>query len=133
MRYKIDRLIRSRKTIAIVLVVSLIMIQLCQSCANTSKSEYFVKTEGSCHQQTSIKIIDESNGVVPAGRVTATSRNSHFKHYVNSISKHVFTKVDEMGRCQGNWYDPKVELVFVYRPLISEKILPFNFEPTNSR
>jgi hypothetical protein len=92
-----------------------------------------MKTVGSCHQQTSIKIIDETGGSDPQPRSIRNSQNSPFKNYVNTISKHFFTKIDAMGQCQGNWIgNPQVELVFVYRPLISYGIAPFNFERTQS-
>jgi hypothetical protein len=132
---RIDRIIRSRKTIAIGFAGSLMLSQLCLSCKDTSKSDYTVKTMGSCHRQTSIRIIDESNGIVSAGRFLFTSQNPQFKNYVNTISQYVFAKIDKMGHCQGNLPEdrlPQVELVFVYRPLISQGIAPFNFEQTKS-
>jgi hypothetical protein len=130
---RIARIMFSNKTIASGFAVSLMLIQLCGGCKDTSKSEYFMKTVGSCHQQTSIKIIDESNGIGTGGRFTSTSQNPHFKNYVNTISKYVFAKVDKMGRCQGNRQNnPQVQLVFVYRPLIAQGIAPFNFEQTKS-
>jgi hypothetical protein len=130
---RIARIMFSDKTIASGFAVSLMLIQLCGGCKDTSKSEYFVKTIGSCHRQTSIKIIDESNGIGTAGRSTSTSQNPHFKNYVNTISKYVFAKVDKMGQCQGNRQNnPQVQLVFVYRPLIAQGIAPFNFEQTKS-
>jgi hypothetical protein len=129
---KIDRLIRPCKTIPIVVIASLIILsQLCSGCTNTSKSEYFMKIVGSCHQPTSIKIIDETGGSDPQPRSIRNSQNSPFKTYVNTISKHFFTKIDAMGQCQGNSIgNPEVELVFVYRPIISYGIAPFNFELT---
>jgi hypothetical protein len=132
---RINRIIRSRKTIAIGFAASLTLSQLCLSCKDTSKSDYIVKTMGSCRQQTSIRIIDESNGIVPAGRFLLTSQDPHFKNYVNTISQYVFAKIDKMGQCQGNSPEdrlPQVELVFVYRPLISQGIAPFNFEQKKS-
>jgi hypothetical protein len=88
---------------------------------------------GSCHKPTSIKIIDESDRSGAVGRSMINSQNSHFKSYVNTISKYAFAKIDEMGQCQGNWQgDPQVELVFVYRPAISYGIAPFNFDLTKS-
>lgn len=134
MTYWIDRLIRSHKTKTIITTffTTLILIQLCLSCVAESKSEYFVKIQGSCHQQTYIRIIDESNGIMPPARSTTKSKTSPFKHYVNTISKYVFAKIDEMRQCQGNWNDPQVDLVFVYRPLVSRGIVPFNFKFTKS-
>jgi hypothetical protein len=132
---RIDRIIRSRKTIAIGFAASLTLSQLFVSCKDTSKSDYSVKTMGSCRRQTSIRIIDESNGIVSPGRFTSTSQDTHFKNYVNTISQYVFAKIDKMGQCQDNLQEdrrPQVELVFVYRPLISQGIAPFNFEQAKS-
>jgi hypothetical protein len=41
---RIDRIIRSRKTIAIGFAASLMLSQLCLSCKDTSKSDYIIKT-----------------------------------------------------------------------------------------
>jgi hypothetical protein len=132
---RIARIMFSDKTIASGFAVSLMLSQLFVSCKDTSKSDYLVKTMGSCRRQTSIRIIDESNGIVSAGRFLLTSQDPHFKNYVNTISQYVFAKIDKMGQCQGNLQEdrrPQVELVFVYRPLISQGIAPFNFEQTKS-
>jgi hypothetical protein len=126
---RIPRIMHSRKTISSGFALSVVLIQLCGGCKDTSKSEYFVQTIGICHKKTSIKIIDESNRIVTAGRFNSTSQNPYFKNYVNTISRYVFAKIDKMGQCQDN---PQVELTFVYRPLISQRIAPFNFEQTKS-
>jgi hypothetical protein len=130
---QVERLIRTRKTITIAFVVSLILTQLCGSCTDTSKSDYVVKTIGSCHRQTSMRIIDETGGIDSSRTSVKTRRNTPFKFYVNTISKHVFTKIDEMGLCQKDGQgDPEVELVFIYRPIVSHQIPPFKFERTRS-
>jgi hypothetical protein len=119
--------VRSRKPIAVGFAAWLMLSQLCLSCTDTSRSDYSVKTMGSCHQQTYIRIIDESNGI--SNNAGATKKPSAFKNYVNTISKYVFMRIDEMGQCKEN---PQVELVFIYRPLTDCKIAPFNFEQTQS-
>jgi hypothetical protein len=121
---------KSRKPIAVGFAVWLIISQLCGGCTDTSKSDYSVEAMGSCRQQTSIRIIDETNGVDTRGsRYVATSQDPRFRDYVNTISTYVFKKIDAMGQCKNN---PQVELVFVYRPRISQGIAPFNFEQTKS-
>jgi hypothetical protein len=131
---RVDRIVRSRKTITIGLATSLMLSQLFVSCKDTSASDYLVKTMGSCRQQTSIRIIDETNGFAPNARVDTKPEASAFKNYVNTISKYVFTRVDEMGQCHENGQDsPQVELVFIYRPLLKCKGKPFNFERTQSK
>jgi hypothetical protein len=121
------------KPIAVGFAVWLIISQLCGGCKDTSKSDYLVKTMGSCNQQASIRIIDETNGIASNARMRNSPGALPFKNYVNTISKYVFTKIDEMGACKGNWQDdPQVELVFIYRPLTDCKIAPFNFEQTRS-
>jgi hypothetical protein len=130
---RIARTIRSRRTIAIGFAGSLMLSQLCISCKDTSESDYSVKMMGSCRQQTSIRIVDETRGLAPNARVDAKPEDSAFKNYVNTISKYVFTRVDEMGQCHENGYDnPQVELVFIYRPITYCKVPPFNFERTQS-
>jgi hypothetical protein len=132
---RIDRIIRVHRTVAIGFVAALfiILMPLCTKGTTADKSTYFVKTEGSCHQPTSIKIIDESGGQSLAGRSMTNSAVSPFKNYVNIISKYAFAKIDEMGQCKGDLNsDPQVELSFVYRPMLSLGIAPFNFEPTKS-
>jgi hypothetical protein len=129
---------KSRKPIAIGFAAWLIISQLCGGCKDTSKSDYSVKTMGSCNQQASIRIIDETNGITPNGIAPNSRRDASpvalsFKNYVNTISKYVFIRIDEMGACKGNRKDdPQVELVFIYRPLTDCKIAPFNFERTQS-
>jgi hypothetical protein len=121
--------IRSRKPIAVGFAAWLILSQLCGGCKDNSKSDYSVEAMGSCRQQTSIRIIDESNGVDTGYRYIATSQDPRFRDYVDTISTYVFKKIDAMGQCKDN---PQIELVFVYRPLISQGIAPFNFEQTKS-
>jgi hypothetical protein len=121
--------IRSRKPIAVGFAAWLILSQLCGGCKDNSKSDYSVEAMGSCRQQTSIRIFDESNGVDTGYMFITTSQDPRFRDYVNTISTYVFKKIDEMGQCKDN---PQVELVFVYRPIRSEGIAPFNFEQTKS-
>jgi hypothetical protein len=130
---RVDRIIRSRKTFIIGFTASLTLSQLCVSCQDTSASDYSVKMMGSCRQQTSIRIIDESNGLSPNALANTRSQDSAFKNYVNTIAKYVFTRVDEMGQCKENGQDnPQIELVFIYRPITYCKVPPFNFERTQS-
>lgn len=121
---RIDRLIRSHKTVVIGFVAVLLII------AFAVKSIYSVP---SCQKQTSIRIIDESGGKTLPVRSINTSEESPFKNYVNTISKYAFTKIDELGQCKGDLNsDPEVEMFFVYRPLISYGIVPFEFTSTKS-
>jgi hypothetical protein len=125
--------VRSRKSIAVGFAAWLILSQLCGGCKDTSKSDYSMKTMGSCNQQASIRIIDETNGIASYARMDNSPSALPFKNYVNTISKYVFTRIDEMGECKGNWQDdPQVELTFIYRPLLKCKGVPFNFEQTQS-
>jgi hypothetical protein len=125
--------IRSRKPIAVGFAALLMIGQLCGGCKDTSRSDYSVKTMGSCNQQASIRIIDETNGFASNARMDNSPGALPFKNYVNTISKYVFKRIDEMGECKGNWQDdPQVELVFIYRPLLDCEIAPFNFERTKS-
>jgi hypothetical protein len=121
----IDRFIRSHKTISIAFVVALLIIGTV-----AVKNAYSV---GSCQQQASIKLIDESGGKDYKFKFTPTSPStqvdSPFHNYVADVSKHFFLKIDEIGKCQGDTSsDPQIELIFVYRPLISRQIQPFNFD-----
>jgi hypothetical protein len=125
MRYKIDRFIRTHKTIAIAFVVALLII-----IAFALKSTYSVPI---CRNQPSIQIINESvreswQKRIPNPLVT-TAENVHFKQYVNTISEIFLNKINNMGQCiEAVNGKPQVELVFVYRPLISDGIEPFDFE-----
>jgi hypothetical protein len=122
--------VRSRKSIAVGFAAWLMLSQLCLSCTKEDKSTHYLKMVGSCIQQTSIKIFDETGGIDPYGRPVNTVNNQYFKNYVNTISKHIFTKIDKMGLCRGNTSEnPQVELVFVYRPAISRGISPCNDSP----
>jgi hypothetical protein len=118
------------KPIAVGFAVWLIISQLCGGCKDTSKSDYLVEAVGSCRQQTSIRIINETNRMdTRNSHYVATSQDPRFRDYVNTMSTYIFKKIDAMGKCKDN---PQVELVFVYRPLISEGIAPFNFEQPKS-
>jgi hypothetical protein len=121
----IDRFIRSHKTVAIAFLVALLLI-----IAFAVKSSYSV---GSCQKQASIRIIDETGGRDPKTRYIYPSPDrrvdSPFYNYVTKISKHLFLKIDEIEKCKGDKIsDPQIELAFVYRPLISRQIQPFNFD-----
>jgi hypothetical protein len=126
---RIARLTRSRKTIAIASVVALLII-----VAFALKSTYSVDT---CKNQASIKTINESvreswRRRIP-GDLKTTAENVHFKQYVNTISKIFLNKIDKMGLCKEALNgQPRVELIFVYRPLISDGIEPFDFERNNT-
>jgi hypothetical protein len=52
-------------------------------------------------------------------------KHKYFLKYINTISRYVFAKVDEMAQCQGTVGLPQVDLVFVYRPTLSSGIVPF--------
>jgi hypothetical protein len=133
-RSRIPRIIRSRKTIAIGFATSLILSQLYLSCLKADKSTHYVKTIGSCNQQTDIKIFDETGGSDLYGKPADTIGDKHFKNYVNTISKYIFTKIDKMGQCDNTSENPQVQLIFVYRPAISRGIAPYNDSvPTKSQ
>jgi hypothetical protein len=131
---RIPRIIRSHKTFVIGVVTSLILSQLYLSCLKVDKSTHYVKTIGSCNQQTDIKIFDETGGSDLYGKPVDTISNKHFKNYVNTISRYIFTKIDKMGQCDNTSENPQVQLVFVYRPAISRGIAPYNDSiPTKSQ
>jgi hypothetical protein len=116
--------IRSLRMSAIIFVTALFII------AFAVKSSSSV---GSCQKQAAIRIIDEAGGRTLPARSINTSEDSPFKKYVTNISKHFFLKVDEIEKCQGDTIsDPQIELVFVYRPLISYRVQPFNFDMKKS-
>jgi hypothetical protein len=121
---RIARIIRSRKTFVIGLVTALLII------AFAVKTTY---SEGSCQKQSSIKIIDETGGNDSQIAFTGNGEVSPFKNYVTTMSKYTFNKIDEIGQCKGDLNsDPQVELIFVYRPLISSGIVPFDFKQMKS-
>jgi hypothetical protein len=113
-------MIFKRRLIIITAVVALLVILL-QSCfifgrdVNTS----YLTTIGSCNQQTTIKIIDESNEeYIP--KEVFKARKKMFNQFATSISKHIFTKIDEMNLCNGSWINhPEAQLTFVYRPVVT--------------
>jgi hypothetical protein len=120
----IDRFIRSHKTVAIGIVLALLIITF------AVKSSYSV---GSCEKQSSIKIVDETNERDIQPKSSRTGENSSFQNYVTTISKYIFNKIDDMGQCRGDLNsDPQVEMVFVYRPLVSNGIKPFEFRQMKS-
>jgi hypothetical protein len=113
-------MIFKRRLILITAVVALLIILL-QSCflfrrdVNTS----YLTIIGSCKQQTTIQIIDESNeGDIP--KEVFKARKKMFNQFATSISKHIFTKIDEMNLCNGSWINhPEAQLAFVYRPVVT--------------
>jgi hypothetical protein len=116
--------VRSLKIIGIVLVTALLIIGF------AVKTTYSV---GSCQKQSSIKIIDETNESDLQPKSTRTGENSSFQNYVTTISEYTFNKIDDIGQCKGDLNsDPQVELVFVYRPLVSNGIAPFDFKQMKS-
>jgi hypothetical protein len=134
------------KTVVIRVAVLIVSTLLWVGWKNYDRSTRYLKTVGSCNQPTTIKIYDETGGIDPAGIQTFdpsgdytysskpvnTLENKHFKNYVTTVSKYVFTKVDAMGLCQAASGKPQVDLVFVYRPAISSGITPFVFQPQKS-
>jgi hypothetical protein len=78
---------------------------------------------GVCQQQPSVTIIDETKGMNTGLNY---SNDPRFKHYVATISQHFATKINQLGKCH------YVELFFVYRPLISAGIKPFDFDLAKS-
>jgi hypothetical protein len=128
---RIARIIRPHKTFFIGFAASLILSQLCLSCTKEDKSTHYLKMIGSCNQQTDIKIFDETGGFDPDRQMVKQLNNQYFKTYVNTISRHVFAKIDKMGQCRGNSQEnPQIELAFVYRPAISSGIDSYNDSPT---
>jgi hypothetical protein len=122
--------VRGLKMITIVLVTALLImsIPLSGSYTNAADRKDSVK---SCQKQTSIRIIDESDGRALLPIASHSSTDPPFKNYVNIISKYAFDTIDEIDRTGFCRID--AELTFVYRPLISEGIAPFNFKPTKSK
>jgi hypothetical protein len=135
------------KTVVIGFAALIVSTLLWVGWKNYDRSTHYLKTVGSCNQPTTIKIYDETGGIDPAGIQTFdpsgdytysskpvnTIENKHFKNYVTTVSKYVFTKVDAMGLCQSASGKPQVDLVFVYRPAISRGIKPFVFQPHKSQ
>jgi hypothetical protein len=119
--------IRSYKTIAIIFIALLLINVLAM------KSTY---SKQPCQKvQTSIQIIDESDGRRLSGTSVATLEDSPFKNYVTTISKHVSAKIDKIAQCHGDLKSsPEVKLFFVYRPLVASTSAPigtpFNLERT---
>jgi hypothetical protein len=125
MRHKIDRFIRAHKTIIIGFVTALLIIAFA-----VISSDF----KGSCHNQASIKTIDETGGKDYFVRFSLDSNSnridSPFYKYTLAISKHVLLKIDEIEKCTGKSdRDPQIELAFVYRPLYDRwTSTPFTFE-----
>jgi hypothetical protein len=120
---KIDRFIRRHKMISIGLCVALSIV-----IAFAVKSTYLVPI---CRNQPSIKIVNESVRESFRKRIPAeaTAENVHFKQYVTTIAKLFLHKIDNISQCkQAINGSPQVEIVFVYRPLVSDGIEPFDFE-----
>jgi hypothetical protein len=104
MKYRIDRIIDTHKTVIIGFVTALLIILLAKN---------IMYLPGICPQQPSIHIIDESK------------QSSHIiQRYVDAISQHFSTKMNQLGKC---YY---AELFFVYRPLVSAGVEPFSLELT---
>lgn len=117
--------VRSLKTIGIALVTALLIISF------GIKNTYSV---GSCQKPASIRFIDETRGMEYEPLSINNENDSPFKNYVTTISKYTFQKIDEISQCKGDLNsDPQVELVFVYRPLISYGVTPFEFKWTKSK
>jgi hypothetical protein len=121
--------IRSYKTIAIIFIALLLINVLAM------KSTY---SKPSCPKvQTSIQIIDETDGRRVSGTSIATLEDSPFKNYVTTLSKQVSAKTDEIAQCHGDLKSsPEVKLFFVYRPLVKSTtapiVAPLNLERTQS-
>jgi hypothetical protein len=127
---QIDRFIRSHKHLVLGFVAALLIISTLPYEIYT-KAAHSIPTVGSCQKPTSVKIIDESGGGDPKIRhtqITPGSKvDSPFYNYVSAISQHFFLKIDENQQCKGDLNnDPQIELSFVYRPLISYGIAPFD-------
>jgi hypothetical protein len=125
-RLRLDRMIRPYKTFIIGIVVVTLII--------TAFAVISSDSEGSCHSQASIKMIDETGGKDYFVRFSVDSNSnqidSPFYTYTLAISKHVLLKIDEIEKCTGKAdRDPQIELAFVYRPLYDRwKSIPFTFE-----
>lgn len=127
----ISRIIRDRKNISLVLVTALIIIlvPLYGQYADAADNTYSAK---SCQKRSSISIINESDNNVllpPYGSDLKTP--PPFKNYVDTISKYIFDKVDEID--ESSFCRVEVDLFFVYRPLRSAGIAPFNFKLTKAK
>jgi hypothetical protein len=116
---QIDRMMRRYNKLAIGVGATLLIILLVKN---------FMYLPGICAQQPSITIVDESKqkeGLL-IGRNSEPipySQNLPLQNYVATISKHFSTNMNKLGKCH------YAELFFVYRPLVSDGIPPFNFEP----
>ena len=146
---KIAGKFRSHKTIALVAASLIISTLLWVGSTKEEQNTHYLTTVGSCNQQATIKIYDETGGVDPfitemydgvrferryITKPINTIENKYFKNYVTNISKYIFTKVDAIGQCQETSNKPQVQLVFVYRPAISRGIAPFyDFNQTKSQ
>lgn len=115
------------KPIAVRFVAALLTILIPLSGSYTNAADR-ADSAKSCQKQTSIKIIDESDGRAPLPISVNSSADPPFKNYVNIISRYIFDKIDEIDNSSS--CRVQAELTFVYRPLISEGIVPFNFKRT---
>jgi hypothetical protein len=116
---------RAYKFIATIFLVSLLVILFATTNMNPVQS---------CqNMQPVIKIIDESGGKRLAGTTIDTLQDSPFKNYVTAISQYLLPKISEMSQCKGELQgNSEVKIFFVYRPLITAKIAPFQLERMQS-
>jgi hypothetical protein len=124
----IDRFIRAHKTVAIAFVVTLLLI-----VTFAVKNTHSVPI---CRSQPEIEIVNESSG--ESRELSRQKINSstikqdttvHFQQYVTNVSQIFSRRISQIGPCkQVANAKPQVKLIFVYRPLTSDGIAPFDFE-----
>jgi hypothetical protein len=124
----IDRFIRAHKTVAIAFVVALLLI-----IAFAVKNTHSVPI---CRSQPEIEIVNESNS--ESRELSRQKINSstikqdtsvHFQQYVTNVSEIFARRISQIEPCkQAANVKPQVKLIFVYRPLTSDGIAPFDFE-----
>jgi hypothetical protein len=124
----IDRFIRAHKTISIAFVVALLLI-----VTFAVKNTHSVPI---CRSQPEIEIVNESSG--ESRELSRQKINSstikqdttvHFQQYVTNVSQIFSRRISHISPCkQVANAKPQVKLIFVYRPLTSDGIAPFDFE-----
>ena len=126
----IDRFIRAHKTVAIAFVVALLLI-----IAFAVKNTHSVPI---CLSQPEIEIVNESSsesrklwrrGLNSPTIEQDTDTTVHFQQYVIDVSQIFSRRISQISPCkQVANAKPQVKLIFVYRPLTSDGIAPFDFE-----
>lgn len=94
-------------------------------CLVTANSAY--SAESHPEMQFSIQIFDESSGIQIPGESLDSVKNSKFKDFISSVSKHVADKIGDGSHYQENAFTSvDIKLYFVYRPLLKSNAEPVN-------